>query len=288
MRALFRGERFRGARGARREVRRRKLFDFTQPRDGRSVSRRASGRRRSPRCSLFSEPRAVAVVGASRDAESIGYRILRELVLNRFQRPGLPGQQKRRGGGFGSRPTPRSKRCPVRSIWPSSSCPPEEVVRGGRALRAKRGCARSSSSARASPRQGMAGLERQQALLGCRSRGYGMRLVGPNCLGILNTNPEVRLNASFSHTFPGPRPGRARLAERRAGSGRAGLGGGVGPGALELCQPRQRRGYFGQRPHPVLGTRPRHAGDFAVLRDLRQPAPLRAAGAAHRPRPSRF
>ena len=33
-------------------------------------------------------------------------------------------------------------------------------------------------------------------------RGYGMRMVGPNCMGLLNTDPAVRLNASFSPIFP--------------------------------------------------------------------------------------
>src|SRR5205814_4210348 len=29
-----------------------------------------------------------------------------------------------------------------------------------------------------------------------------MRMIGPNCLGILNTDPRVRLNASFAPDFP--------------------------------------------------------------------------------------
>jgi len=33
-------------------------------------------------------------------------------------------------------------------------------------------------------------------------RGTGMRLVGPNCLGVLNTDPAVRLNATFAPTWP--------------------------------------------------------------------------------------
>jgi len=32
---------------------------------------------------------------------------------------------------------------------------------------------------------------------------YGMRLVGPNCMGVINTDPEVRLNATFSPVYPG-------------------------------------------------------------------------------------
>ncbi len=31
---------------------------------------------------------------------------------------------------------------------------------------------------------------------------YGMRLVGPNCMGVINTNPEVSLNATFSTVYP--------------------------------------------------------------------------------------
>jgi acetyl coenzyme A synthetase (ADP forming)-like protein len=36
------------------------------------------------------------------------------------------------------------------------------------------------------------------------ARGGGMRLVGPNCLGILNTHPDVRLNATFGPPLPAP------------------------------------------------------------------------------------
>ncbi|UCD62634.1 MAG: acetate--CoA ligase family protein [Candidatus Zixiibacteriota bacterium] len=30
---------------------------------------------------------------------------------------------------------------------------------------------------------------------------YGMRMIGPNCFGVVNTNPEVSLNATFGKTF---------------------------------------------------------------------------------------
>jgi len=41
-----------------------------------------------------------------------------------------------------------------------------------------------------------------QARLVEKVRGYGMRMVGPNCMGLLNADPSVRLNASFSPVFP--------------------------------------------------------------------------------------
>ena len=33
---------------------------------------------------------------------------------------------------------------------------------------------------------------------------YGMRLVGPNCMGVINTDPEVSMNATFSIIYPKP------------------------------------------------------------------------------------
>jgi acetyltransferase len=32
---------------------------------------------------------------------------------------------------------------------------------------------------------------------------YGMRLVGPNCMGVINTAPNMNLNATFSQVYPG-------------------------------------------------------------------------------------
>ncbi len=48
---------------------------------------------------------------------------------------------------------------------------------------------------------GGAGVAREAALVE-RARRYGMALVGPNCFGVLNTDPAVSLNATFSETLP--------------------------------------------------------------------------------------
>ncbi|MFF4755483.1 bifunctional acetate--CoA ligase family protein/GNAT family N-acetyltransferase [Streptomyces sp. NPDC002514] len=55
---------------------------------------------------------------------------------------------------------------------------------------------------------GPEGHERQRALVR-HARTYGMRLVGPNAFGIINTAEEVRLNASLAPELP--RPGRIGL-----------------------------------------------------------------------------
>ncbi len=53
---------------------------------------------------------------------------------------------------------------------------------------------------------GEEGRLRQRRLVGL-ARSYGLRLIGPNCLGLINTDPAVMLNASLSPLMP-PR-GRA-------------------------------------------------------------------------------
>ncbi|MET8029590.1 bifunctional acetate--CoA ligase family protein/GNAT family N-acetyltransferase [Streptomyces avermitilis] len=55
---------------------------------------------------------------------------------------------------------------------------------------------------------GPAGRERQRELVR-QVRTYGMRLIGPNAFGVINTSPGVRLNASLAPEAP--RPGRIGL-----------------------------------------------------------------------------
>ncbi len=45
------------------------------------------------------------------------------------------------------------------------------------------------------------GVEREKKLVNT-ARAYGMRVIGPNCLGILNTNPDISMNATFAPIFP--------------------------------------------------------------------------------------
>ncbi|NLE37536.1 MAG: CoA-binding protein [Pirellulaceae bacterium] len=48
---------------------------------------------------------------------------------------------------------------------------------------------------------GPEGVKREQRLKDvCRE--YGMSMIGPNCLGVINTDPKVRLNASFARKMP--------------------------------------------------------------------------------------
>ena len=48
-----------------------------------------------------------------------------------------------------------------------------------------------------------AGRARQQRIFEI-VRQSGMRMVGPNCMGVLNTDPAVRLDGTFAPTLPPP------------------------------------------------------------------------------------
>ena len=48
---------------------------------------------------------------------------------------------------------------------------------------------------------GKEGAEMEKQLL-AKVQEYGMRCVGPNCLGVVNTHPEIRLDGCFAETLP--------------------------------------------------------------------------------------
>ena len=56
-----------------------------------------------------------------------------------------------------------------------------------------------------------------------QARTYGMRIIGPNAFGVINTSPEVRLNASLAPEMP--RPGRIGLFAQSGAIGIALLSG---------------------------------------------------------------
>ncbi len=60
---------------------------------------------------------------------------------------------------------------------------------------------------------------RLEAALLEKVRDAGMRMVGPNCMGLVNTNPAVRLNATFAPTYPPE--GRVALSSQSGALGLA-------------------------------------------------------------------
>ncbi|MDN5894365.1 MAG: GNAT family N-acetyltransferase [Nocardioides sp.] len=63
---------------------------------------------------------------------------------------------------------------------------------------------------------GAEGSTLQRAILDF-ARAHSMRLVGPNCLGVMSNGPGIRLNATFSHAVPPP--GGLAIASQSGGVG---------------------------------------------------------------------
>jgi acetyl coenzyme A synthetase (ADP forming)-like protein len=160
-------------------------------------------RRRATAASLrpMLEPRAVAVIGASRDPASIGRRILDALVAAGFSGPVYPVNPA--AGEIAGLRAYRS----VRDV-PAGVDLGVIAVPRDRVLAVVDDCAAAGVKSLVVITAGYAeagaeGRALQQELVE-RVRGYGMRMVGPNCMGLLNANAAMRLNASFSPIFPPP------------------------------------------------------------------------------------
>ncbi len=65
---------------------------------------------------------------------------------------------------------------------------------------------------------GIEGKKRELELLSVVNE-YGMRMIGPNCFGIVNTDPKISLNATFGKIFP--RPGRIGFITQSGAMGEA-------------------------------------------------------------------
>ncbi|HNG54083.1 MAG TPA: GNAT family N-acetyltransferase, partial [Nitrospira sp.] len=144
-------------------------------------------------------PRAVAVIGASRAPRSIGYRLLDALHHNRFEgRCYAINPHASTIAGVEAFPSVRHLPTPVDL---AVIAVPKEAV-----LSVVDECAAIGVRALVVITAGFAevgaeGRRLQDQLLE-KVRLHGMRMVGPNCFGILNTDPAVRLNATFTSTFP--------------------------------------------------------------------------------------
>ncbi len=147
----------------------------------------------------FFKPRGVAIIGASRDPNSIGGRILDYLVRNRYNGPVYPINPK--ANVVGSIPAYSSVLAVEGVIDLAVIAVPEKFVLDVVEDCGQKGVRSLVIISAGFAETGPEGKKRQQALL-AKARGYGMRIVGPNCLGLLTTDPNVSLNASFSPVFP--------------------------------------------------------------------------------------
>lgn len=148
---------------------------------------------------LFFEPRAVAVIGASRQRGTIGGEIFHNLLSYGFKGPVYP-----------INPTAtlieNVKAYPTIEEVPGPVDLAVIVVPAAKVIEVVTACARKGVKAlvvisAGFSETGQEGKARQAELLSV-CRGAGMRLIGPNCMGIANTNPSVLLDATFAPGIP--------------------------------------------------------------------------------------
>ncbi|HET7421689.1 MAG TPA: GNAT family N-acetyltransferase [Candidatus Dormibacteraeota bacterium] len=144
-------------------------------------------------------PRSVAVIGAARTRGSIGAELFHNLVANGFKGPIYPVN-------------PSAASIEGLTAYPSVLDIHDDVelavvaVPAASVVDVARQCAQkdvrgmvviSAGFAEAGPE----GAELQRRLMEvCRQS--GMRLVGPNCMGVINTSPAVSLDATFAPDQP--------------------------------------------------------------------------------------
>ncbi len=159
-------------------------------------------------------PAAVAVVGASPDPETLGGAVFANLLRGGFGGP--LHAVNRRGRAIGTHPCHTSiEEVPGDVDLVVLAIPAAEALTVARAC-AARGVRALVVLANGFAESGDAGAARQRELL-ATCRAGGMRLVGPNCLGVLNTDPAVRLDATFAPTAPPP--GGVALMSQSGGVG---------------------------------------------------------------------
>ncbi len=145
----------------------------------------------------FFSPQSVAIIGASRDPEKLGYAVLANLVNG-----GYPGQlypvnpKADEILGLKAYPSVLDIPAPVELaiiVIPYSLVPAALEQCGQKGVPA---VVVISAGFREAGREG---LERERELVGIAAK-YGMRLIGPNCLGVIDT--ATPLNASFAAGMP--------------------------------------------------------------------------------------
>lgn len=175
----------------------------------------------------FLAPDVVAVIGASRRPLTVGAEILRNVITGGFT--GSVHPVNRHGGTIQGHRAYRTISDVPEPVELAVIAVPAALVAD-----VARDC--GSAGVRALlvisggfAETGVDGAARQRELLDI-CRGSGMRLIGPNCLGVLNTDPDVRLEATFAGHAPPP--GRIGFLSQSGGlgialieaAGRLGLG----------------------------------------------------------------
>ena len=148
--------------------------------------------------SLFS-PRSIAVIGASNRPGSVGHAVFSNILLNEYAGTVYPVNPKDHSiTGVKAYRSVQDLPEPVDVavvVVPSQFVPQVTEQCGKKGVK---GLVVISAGFR---EVGGAGVELERRVLSIAEK-YSMRMIGPNCLGLINTDPTVRLNASFASLMP--------------------------------------------------------------------------------------
>ena len=144
-------------------------------------------------------PHSVAVIGASADPTKVGYVVLSNLLSADFAGTVYPVNPEHRSvRGVRAYKSVLEIPDPVDlAVVAVPADQVESVLDGALAKGVKTLLIVTAGFAEAGPH----GLHAELRLVG-EARAHGMRVVGPNALGVLNTDPAVRLNATLAPRLP--------------------------------------------------------------------------------------
>ena len=161
------------------------------------------------------EPSVVAVVGASRERGKIGAEIFHNLH-GTFHGRVVP-INRRPGEILGETSYPRVADVPG-AVDLAVIAVPAEGVEAAIDDCAAKGVPAVVVITAGFSETGAEGRRREAAILE-KVRAAGMRMVGPNCMGLVNTDPRFRLNATFGPIYPPE--GRVALSSQSGALGLA-------------------------------------------------------------------
>lgn len=149
--------------------------------------------------STFFSPKTIAVIGASRKKGSLGRMLIEKLVHYGYEGAIYPVNPK--ASSICGLPVSSSIDDLPDAIDLAVILIPKHIVNETMKIIGKKGIKNCIVITAGFKEVGGAGIEREQELIKI-SKKYDIRFIGPNCMGIINTDPEVRMNCSFSPTEP--------------------------------------------------------------------------------------
>jgi acetyl coenzyme A synthetase (ADP forming)-like protein len=155
----------------------------------------------SARLSAFMKPSSVAIIGASSKEDSVGYAVFSNVLRAGFKGTIYPVNPNAHSIlGVRCYPTVMDVPDPVdlAVICIPSKFVPQSVTQCG--IKGVKGVVVISAGFRET---GPEGAKLEEALK-LAAKEYDLPMIGPNCLGLGNMDPEIQLNATFAKRMPKP------------------------------------------------------------------------------------